>query len=54
MEKEISMRRVFNQLVKECGFDKGREIFEWYCQTYGLDISSMANNTIKYEVFGIC
>lgn len=47
------MRMVFNHLIKECGVDKGREIFEWYCQTYNLTISDMANNTIKYEVFGV-
>ncbi len=47
------MREVFNQLVREMGEKEGSSIFEWYCRTYGVDISNDAPATVRYEVFGI-
>ena len=51
---KITMREVFNQLVRECGEQEGKDIFEWYLQAYNLhSIADEAPATIKYEVFGI-
>ena len=51
--KNITMRMVFNQLVKELGYGQGKSMFEWYCQTYGVDIADDCPSTISHEVFGI-
>lgn len=49
-----TMRSVFHQLVRELGDDAGREMFEWYCRTYGVTIADDAPATVLYEVFGVC
>lgn len=46
------MRRVFNALVKELGYEEGKSTFEWYCQAYKLTITDEAPATILHEVFG--
>lgn len=51
--KKITMREVFNQLVKELGYGQGKSMFEWYCQTYGVRIADDCPSTVLYEVFGI-
>lgn len=46
------MRTIFNALVRELGFEEGTSVFEWYCATYGLDITDEAPDSIKHEVLG--
>ena len=46
------MREVFNALIKELGYDEGKLIFEWYCETYGVTIEDDAPATVIKEVFG--
>jgi len=46
------MRKVFNALVDELGYEEGSSIFEWYCNVYELDIEDEAPATILHEVFG--
>jgi len=52
--RRISMRSVFNALVREMGQKEGSSIFEWYCQTYHVDITNDAPATVAWEVFGYC
>ena len=47
------MRKIFNVLVKQLGYDEGKSIFEWYCKNYNLDIKDEAPASIKREVLGI-
>ena len=51
--KTITMREIFNALVRELGFDKGRDVFEWYCETYQVNIGSDVPPRIRHEVLGI-
>ena len=46
------MRKVFNALIAELGYDEGTKTFEWYCKTYGVTIEDEAPATISREVFG--
>lgn len=46
------MRTIFNALVKERGYEEGKSIFEWYCESYGVTISDQAPARIKHEVLG--
>lgn len=47
------MRTIFNALVRELGFNEGRDVFEWYCKTYNVTIADEAPDTVKREVLGI-
>ena len=47
------MRSILNSLVRELGETKGKDIFEWYCSTYNVDVADIAPATIKREVLGI-
>lgn len=51
--KQISMRNVFAQLVRECGPVEGPQIFEWYCTAYKVTATDPAPASIVREVFGI-
>lgn len=53
MKREITIRDVFAQLTKECGYSEGKSIFEWYCSAYNVDIASNAPSRVKAEVFDI-
>lgn len=53
MKAEITMRHIFNALVKELGYKEGRDVFEWYCQIYKVDIADEAPASIKREVLGL-
>lgn len=53
MNREISMRSVFAQLIRELGESEGRDVFEWYCRSYHVTIADEAPATIKREVFGL-
>lgn len=46
------MRRIFNALVRELGFDEGKSIFEWYCETYHVTIEDEAPDSVRGEVLG--
>lgn len=53
-KEEVTMQDVLRQLEIEFR-DNPKEafsIFEWYCQTYRVDIGDVAPTTIRYEVFG--
>lgn len=51
--KKVSMRTIFAALVRECGFEEGKSIFEWYCQTYRVNAGDIAPAMIAHEVLGI-
>lgn len=51
--KKITMRMIFNRLVKELGYEQGKSVFERYCQTYGVNIADDCPAAISHEVFGI-
>ncbi len=54
MKKDsITMRDIYNALVKELGFNDGYETFNWYCYVYKVTIDNKAPNDIIWEVFGI-
>ena len=53
MNREISMRSVFAQLIRELGESEGRDVFEWYCRSYHVTIADEAPDAIKREVFGL-
>ena len=46
------MRAIYNALVRECGYEEGKSIFEWYCATYHLAITDEAPDWIRHEVLG--
>lgn len=46
------MRRVFDALIKELGYEEGSSVFEWYCNVYGVDIEDDAPASVAHEVFG--
>lgn len=46
------MRDIFAALTKELGEDKGRDMFAWYCTTYGVTIADTAPAVVRYEVLG--
>lgn len=46
------MRTIFNALVKELGYEEGKSIFEWYCNTYNVTITDNAPASVRYEVLG--
>lgn len=48
---EITMRHVLHALVKECGEEEGKEVFEWYCKTYNVNVHNKAPQTVINEVF---
>lgn len=40
MRKEnITMRHILAALAKELGDEEGKDVFEWYCKTYNVDVS---------------
>ncbi len=47
------MRTIFNALIRELGFEEGKSVFEWYCQTYNVTIADDAPATVKREVLGL-
>lgn len=51
MDKKVTMRNVFNSLIKELGYDEGKEVFEWYCKNYNVSIEDEAPATIVREVY---
>ena len=51
--KKVSMRRIFNALVDELGYEEGSSIFEWYCNVYEVDIEDNAPASVAHEVLGI-
>ena len=51
MNAKITMRSVFNSLIKELGYEKGKQMFEWYCKTYNVAIEDEAPSTIIREVY---
>ena len=53
MPKEITMRHILHALVKELGVTEGKSIFEWYCQTYSVNVASVAPATVAHEVLGV-
>ncbi len=53
MESPITMRTIFAALTKELGEEKGRDVFAWYCTTYGVDIGDIAPDTVRREVLGV-
>lgn len=46
------MRKIFNALVRELGYEEGKSTFEWYCATYRLTIEDDAPEWIEHEVLG--
>lgn len=48
---EKTMRDVFKRLLKELGYEEGKYVFEWYCQTYNVTIADKCPPTIEREVF---
>ena len=52
MEK-VSMRTIFAALIEECGYEEGKNIFEWYCRIYNVNAEDIAPATVAYEVLGI-
>ena len=52
-EKNITMRHILAALVTEMGEIEGKDIFEWYCSTYNVDIADLAPAAIKREVLGL-
>ena len=53
MNRDVSMRHVFAQLVRELGQIEGADVFEWYCSSYNVTIADEAPQAVKYEVFGL-
>lgn len=52
--KTVSMRTIFAALHKEFfNEEDARNIFEWYCRTYNVDITSVAPASVAREVLGI-
>ena len=47
------MRTIFNALIRECGYEEGKSVFEWYCKNYGVTITDDAPARVKHEVLGI-
>lgn len=52
-DERETMRFALRALVKEMGEEEGKNIFEWYCQTYNVGIADKMPATVKYEIFGI-
>lgn len=52
-KEDITMRHILASLTKELGKKEGKEIFEWYCKTYNVNIADYAPSTIVREVFGL-
>lgn len=46
------MRKIYNALVKELGYEEGKSIFEWYCKTYDVTIVDEAPASVRREVLG--
>lgn len=46
------MRKIYNALVKELGYEEGKSIFEWYCKTYDVAIVDEAPASVRREVLG--
>ena len=46
------MRRIFNALVRELGYEEGKSTFEWYCRTYHVTIEDDAPDSVRREVLG--
>ena len=51
MKTKVTMRSVFNSLIKELGYEEGKEVFEWYCKAYNVVIEDEAPSTIVREVY---
>ena len=49
----ITMRTIFAVLTKELGEEKGRDVFAWYCTTYGVSIADVAPDSVRREVLGM-
>ena len=47
------MRTIFAALVNELGYNEGKDIFEWYCRSYGVTIADNAPERIAAEVLGL-
>jgi hypothetical protein len=47
------MRRIFNALVNELGYEYGSDVFAWYCRTYNVTIEDEAPAAVNYQVLGI-
>ena len=47
-----TMQDVLRQLQKELPAGEAFSVFEWYCQTYGVNVGSIAPNSVRCEVFG--
>ena len=50
--EQTTMRVIFNALIRECGYNDGKDIFEWYCKTYNVDITDTAPSSVRREVLG--
>ena len=46
------MRTIYNALIKELGYGEGKDIFEWYCKTYGVTIEDESPASVRREVLG--
>lgn len=47
------MRRIFNALVNELGYEYGSDVFVWYCRIYNVTIEDDAPASVNREVLGI-
>lgn len=52
-KEDITMRHILAALTKELGNEEGKEVFEWYCKIYNVNVADYVPSTLVREVFGL-